>query len=703
MHKHGISIAKAFALVAFLAWGLLFPLHSNGIEPQLSPQPWVIKRYPIDKNKLNGNRQFSNVKSSTNRPFVVQVTDTLGNAISRAEVYFTITSWPDKANGQRLTTYSTVTDSLGQAHTTIFLGDTEGEYIVSAGVKSSIPNQVALFTATARKSNWLTMLVVGLLGGLALFLLGINAMSKGLRQSSGNKIRSILGTMNKTSLRGTVFGALMTIITQSSSATTVMILGFVRSGLLPFEKTIGMIFGAAIGTTITVQLIAFNLSDYSLLVVALGFGIYTFSKREGLRSTGEAVMGFGILFYGMYIMSQAMSPLRSYDPFIEILSHLERPLLGILAGTLFTALIQSSAAFIGIMLTLATQGLLSLESAIPLLLGANLGTTVTSILASIGAGREAKKVALAYSIFKVFGILLLVGLIDPFAWLIRYITTPDGTSTITSIPREIANAHTVFNVLITLVVLPFSMRYAAFIERITPKERSKKPEYKAKHLDRNLLGSPAMALNVAKQEVIEMGQLVQQMVDDIITPFTSKDAEPLKRISRSEKIVDSLRDQINSYLIELTRQDIKETHIQEAFQIMYATKEFEQVADIVSKNLAQRAEWWLQSGYEFSPEGTLELKEFHLLTQKQLKRALAVFTTLNLQKAKKMSVKYQQYKEVGLELERQHFDRLKKDVDKSVLSSKTHLELVSMLRTIGSHANNIAQIILDWPGNKEHS
>ncbi|HPX06794.1 MAG TPA: Ig-like domain-containing protein, partial [Tenuifilaceae bacterium] len=150
MHKHVISIAKAFALVAFLAWGLLFPLHSNGIEPQLSPQPWVIKRYPIDKNKLNGNRQFSNVKSSTNRPFVVQVTDTLGNAISRAEVYFTITSWPDKANGQRLTTYSTVTDSLGQAHTTIFLGDTEGEYIVSAGVKSSIPNQVALFTATAR-------------------------------------------------------------------------------------------------------------------------------------------------------------------------------------------------------------------------------------------------------------------------------------------------------------------------------------------------------------------------------------------------------------------------------------------------------------------------------------------------------------------------------------------------------------------------
>jgi len=247
------------------------------------------------------------------------------------------------------------------------------------------------------------------------------------------------------------------------------------------------------------------------------------------------------------------------------------------------------------------------------------------------------------------------------------------------------------------------MRYAAFIERITPKERSKKPEYKAKHLDRNLLGSPAMALNVAKQEVLEMGQLVQQMVDDIITPFTSKDAEPLKRISRSEKIVDSLRDQINSYLIELTRQDIKETHIQEAFQIMYATKEFEQVADIVSKNLAQRAQWWLQSGYEFSPEGTLELKEFHLLTQKQLKRALAVFTTLNLQKAKEMSVKHLQYKEVGLELERQHFDRLKKDVDKSVLSSKTHLELVSMLRTIGSHANNIAQIILDWPGNKEHS
>ncbi len=194
--------------------------------------------------------------------------------------------------------------------------------------------------------------------------------------------------------------------------------------------------------------------------------------------------------------------------------------------------------------------------------------------------------------------------------------------------------------------------------------------------------------------------IVQEMVDEIIVPFISLDKTPLNRIEDREHNVDYLRDQINQYILKITKQDTTDRETQEAIQVMYAVKELEQIADLVSKNLTERAKWWLQSGYEFSPEGKMELKEFHLLTQKQLKRAIAVFTERNLEKAKKAFKKYEDFKEFGREIERQHFGRLNKDVDKSLTSSKTHLELVSVFRTIGSHANNIAQIILEWPGNK---
>lgn len=654
--------------------------------------------------KLSGNNQHYVVGKTLKNPFIARVIDSLGNPVPDIRVYFEIVQAPDKADGQMIEPRYVRTDSLGFARCSLTLGDVYGEYQVSAKIRTDHLESFVLFTAHAKKENWVTMLVVGLLGGLALFLMGINMMSTGFKHSAGQRIRAILGKLSKNRITATGFGAFITMVTQSSSATTVMLVGFVQSGLLKFPQTIGMIFGAAIGTTLTVQLIAFNIADYSLLIIALGFAMQSFSKKEGVRFAGEAVLGFGILFFGMYLMSQAMYPLRTYDPFIDLLAKLKVPILGIIAGTLFTALIQSSAAFVGIMLTLATQGLISLEAAIPLLLGANLGTSITGIIAGLSASREAKKVAMAYTIFKLIGILMLVWIIGPFVDLVRLVT-PDvfseGSQNIpVNIPRQIANAHTIFNVLITVVMLPFTELFAKIIDKTVPKSKEKKPQFTVMYLDKNLLTTPSVALKVAKQEVVRLYDIVQGMVDDSLIPFISNDKTPLKKIEQMEEKVDFLRDQINSYLLSLTRQDITEQSIQEAFQIMYAVKELEQIADIVSKNIAERAKYWLDSESEFSADGKMELKEYHLLTQKQIKRSKAVFEELNLEKARKMIKKYQDFKDIGREMERQHFARLKQDVNKSVASSKTHLELVSMFRTIGSHANNIAQVILDWPGNK---
>jgi phosphate:Na+ symporter len=656
--------------------------------------------------KLSGNKQHLEVGKKLKKPFLVRVTDSLEHPVEGVRVYFEVLQVPDGAKNYSLDPLYVRTDSLGVASCNFSIGSKPGEYQVAAKIRTDDLESFVVFSAFGRKENWVTMLVVGLLGGLALFLLGINLMSSGFKHSAGDKIRSILGKLSQNRITATGFGAFITMVTQSSSATTVMLVGFVQSGLLKFPQTVGMIFGAAIGTTITVQLIAFRIADYSLLMVALGFALNTFSKRESLKYTGEAILGFGILFFGMHIMSEAMYPLRTFDPFIDLLSKLQLPIYGILAGTIFTALIQSSAAFIGIMLTLATQGLISLEAAIPLLMGANLGTSITGIIAGINANRDAQKVAMAYTIFKLVGVFLLIFLITPFAQLVRYVTpemaAQGAEAASENIPRLIANAHTIYNVLLTIIVLPFTNVYAKLIDWILPPTTEKKPQFTVKFLDKSLLATPSVALKLAKQEVLRLSDIVDEMVDEILIPFISKDKSPLQRIEKSEAKVDFLRDQINSYLISLTRQDVTEQSIQEAFQVMYTVKEFEQIADIVSKNLVERAKWWVQSGHEFSPEGKMELKEFHLLTQKQLKRAKEVFNELNLEKAKKMTKKYQGFKDFGRELERQHFARLKEDVNKSVASSKTHLELVSMFRTIGSHANNVAQVILEWPSNSNN-
>jgi phosphate:Na+ symporter len=654
--------------------------------------------------RASGQNQHTIAGQWLKKPFKVEVTDSLGNPIPNVRVYFEVVQTPFKSSGFKLDPIVIKTDSTGIAQSLFLLGDQPGEYQITAKIRTDTLNSFVLFSAHARKENWVLMLTVGLLGGLALFLFGINLMSIGFKHSAGNKIRTILGRLSQNRYYSTGFGAFITMVTQSSSATTVMLMGFVQSGLLRFPQTIGMVFGAAIGTTITVQLIAFKVADYSLLIIALGFVLNTFSKKEEFRFAGEAILGFGILFFGMHIMSEAMYPLRTYDPFIDLLGQLQKPILGIIAGTIFTALIQSSAAFIGIILTLATQGLISLEAAIPLLMGANLGTSITGIIAGITANREAQKVAMAYTIFKFVGVLMLVWFIAPFAHLVRYVTPStlnEGVISVSeNIPRLVANAHTIYNVLLTVILLPFTNLYGKFIEWLLPQVPEKKPKYTTKFLDKSLLSTPTVALKLAKQEVLRLCEIVEEMVDEILIPFISKDRSPLQRIQKSEVIVDYLRDQINAYLLSLTRQDVTEQSIHEAFQIMYAVKEFEQIADIVSKNLVERAQWWVQSGNEFSAEGKLELKEFHLLTQKQLKRAKNVFTDLDLEKAKKMTKKYQDYKDFGRELERQHFARLKEDVNKSVTSSKTHLELVSMFRTIGSHANNVAQVILEWPADK---
>jgi phosphate:Na+ symporter len=407
-------------------------------------------------------------------------------------------------------------------------------------------------------------------------------------------------------------------------------------------------------------------------------------------------------------MSEAMYPLRSYAPFIDLLLQLENPLLGILTGIVFTALLQSSSAFIGIVIVLATQGLLTLEAAIPMLLGSNIGTAITAFLASIKASREAKKVALANAFINIFGMLLLIWWIPGFAEIVAGISPKsslpvgDPLAMAETIPRQVANAHTLFNVMIAVILIPVTGLVAGMIDKILPeKELPEEVLMKTMYLDNNLISTPALGLNLAKQEALRIGAITQDMVGDVILPFVVKQSHVLEDLINKEKQVDFLTDEVNTYLTKIIRESVESKRAEEAFQIMYTIKELEEIADIIGNLLVSRAEIWINSDAEFSEQGKKELLEYHVKTQKQLSRALEVFRDVNLEKAKIMRSKHKKYRSIASEMEKRHYERLR-DTEKTIeTSGDTHIELMTRLRSITHHATNIARILIEWKIGKK--
>jgi phosphate:Na+ symporter len=627
-------------------------------------------------------------------PFVVQVSDSAGQPVPGIQVAFRIISQPELCEDAELSHSLVMTDSLGQAQTELTLGSKAGSYQVVARIREGFPDNEVLFSAKASRRNWVWILVITLSGGLGLFLFGMHAMSEGMQQSAGERLRSILENVTRNRIVGAGIGTLVTTIIQSSSATSVMLVSFVNAGLMQFRQTIPVLLGAAIGTTITAQIIAFKITEYSLLLVAAGFFLQAFSKKERLKYAGSAVFGFGVLFFGLEIMSDAMAPLRDYAPFIDLLLRLENPLVGILVGTVFTALIQSSSAFVGIMIVLSSQGLLSLDASIPLLLGSNLGTPVTAVLASLKADTEAKKVALSFVLVKLISVLIFAG------WTVQMGKLLQQFSPEASLPRLIANAHTLINGVLMLVVLPVTPQVAWLVDRIAgkPKEITKKA-FRTLYLDQGMTSTPSLALNLAKQEIIRMGMIVRAMFSLILQPFLEKNASNLGTIYVHEQEVNFLSDAIKDYFLKINRESMNSQQNNESFLLLYSLNEFEKIADIISGNLATRADRWSLKEYDFSEQGKKEISQFHEKIEKQLKRSLEVFDEANLQKATQMKAKHKEYRNLSRELEKQHYDRIMEGMTESIESSKTHLEVLALFSTIDSHATSIARIALDWDKN----
>ena len=470
--------------------------------------------------------------------------------------------------------------------------------------------------AESQGINWATM-GMQLFGGLAIFLFGMEQMGESLKRVAGSRMKDILGKLTTNRLAGLLTGALVTAVIQSSSVTTVMLVGFVTAGLMSLSQAIGVILGADIGTTITAQIVAFKVTKYALLLVAVGFLFMFAGKKEQTKQYGALVMGLGLIFFGMGLMSGGMKPLRSYEPFIEMMQQVSHPVIGILVATVFTSLIQSSSATMGVVIAMALQGLITLEAGIALALGANIGTCATAGLAAIGKPREAVRVAVAHVTFKIVGVLLIVWFIPPFAEFIRSISPQYGELTgfeklAAETPRQIANAHTVFNVGIAFAFLPLAAVFARFCEWLVPDRPVVEPVViQARYLDEALITTAPLALDRVRREIGRLGARVDDMLDSALPAIVSGSKAQLEALAEMDTDIDILHGYIVEYLGKISAGKMTSEESSEVMKLLQVANLLEQIGDVIETNLVKIGRQRIEEEVVVSKATQAFIKRYH--------------------------------------------------------------------------------------------
>ncbi|NNF59122.1 MAG: Na/Pi cotransporter family protein [Rhodothermaceae bacterium] len=460
-------------------------------------------------------------------------------------------------------------------------------------------------------------IMIGLAGGLALFLFGMEQMTAALKQVAGSGMKTLLARLTTNRFSAAFAGAFVTAVIQSSSVTTVLVVGFISAGLMTMGQSVGVIMGANVGTTITAQIVAFKVTQYALILVAVGFAALFVSKRERVRQYGTMLMGLGLIFFGMELMSDATRPLRSYEPFIALMQQMANPAFGILVGAAFTAVIQSSSATTGVVIVLATQGFITLEAGIALVFGANVGTCVTALLAAIGKPREAVRAAMIHVLFNVLGVVLWVGFIGYLADFVQaFSPSASGLAGVDRLaaetPRQIANAHTVFNIANTLLFLPFTTLLARLVTRLVPDQ----PEdadvvIQPRYLDELLLDTPTLALDRVRMELRRLGERAHTMVGEALPIALDGEVEDLKALERRDDEVDVLHGAIVTYLGRLAQKNLDRTQAEQHFDYLEAANNIENIADLIETNVVGAGLERLGAGMQVSAATREKLAALH--------------------------------------------------------------------------------------------
>ena len=538
----------------------------------------------------------------------------------------------------------------------------------------------------------------GLLGGLAVFIYGMNMMSECLQKAAGEKMKSILAMLTRNPLLGVLAGALTTAVLQSSSATTVMAIGFVSAGLMSLPQAISIILGANIGTTMTAQIIAFKISDYIYLIVFLGFAMAFVSKSEKVKNIGQTIFAFGLLFLGIETMGHVMKPLASSPVFTNMIAEVsDIPVLGVLVGTLMTLVVQSSSATIAVLQNFAAQAgpdgvtsILGLAGAIPVLLGDNIGTTITALLAAVGQSKNAKRTAVAHCVFNISGCLLFIWFVNPYAAFIQSIS-PSGPE-VEVISRQIANAHTIFNItmtcvwvgLINKVMVPIVMRIVPDSEVIA-EENPMEPQY----LDSNLINQPSAALQLVAKEVVHCSDIVQGLIGNTRELMKKEDAGLLAGIYEQEAAARNLHERITEYLADLFSAGVlTEEQATQTAGLMYVLSDVDRIA-ILCGDAARAVQEKMDKKYKFSKEAKKDLEKSLQLVEEMYRNALSVMENGSKEDVKAIFKKKILIRDLDISMRKAHMARVSKGKCAANMTVPYN-KLLHIIDRMGNNCVNIA-------------
>ncbi len=542
-------------------------------------------------------------------------------------------------------------------------------------------------------------MIVTLLGGLVIFIYGMNLMSDGLQKAAGEKMKNILALLTKNPVVGVLAGGLTTAVLQSSSATTVMAIGFVSAGLMTLPQAISIILGANIGTTITAQLIAFQIGDYAWTFVVIGFIMYFFIKKENIVNIGQTIFGFGMLFIGINIMGNTMEPLAAAPEFANIMMSVKDiPVLGVVIGAVSTAVVQSSSAVIAVIQNLASKAgpdgvtsVIGLSGALPILYGSNIGTTITAIFASIGGTVNAKRAAAAHTIFNIVGSVIFMFFITPFSKFIQYIS-PSGAE-LAVISRQIANAHMFFNIINTVIWLPFIWLLVKIVTKIIPEKESEKLPSEPVYLDYNMIGQPVFAMHLACNELTRVANYTLEMVADAKKAFIDGSEDAIARLMQSEEIVNELQDATVQYLSSMFADEaLTERQSKELAGLLHIAADIEHIGDHCV-NIAEFADDKLKKGYEFSDSAYAELFESFDQVTMMLKDTIKTFETRDTNLAEDVLAQEDAVNENEERLRMTHMKRLETGKC-SPEFTVIYTDIIHNIEKIGDSCTNIARIIV---------
>ncbi len=644
--------------------------------------------YPVGQKTLTG------LESGTiNQGLVVKVLKN-GQPAAGEMVRFHLSSAAGK--NAEVSPLETRTDKDGFAKATLKIGDAPGDYLVEAFHNGKLETPPLQIRVKALRRGWIFFLLLGLFGGLALFLYGMEASSEGLQKAAGEKMRVILGKLTNKPVMGVLVGTLTTAAIQSSSATTVMVIGFVSSTLMTLKQAIGVIFGCNIGTTLTVQLIAFNIAEYSPLLIALGFflSIVLGGRSQALKFTGQVIFGFGLIFFGMGFMSESMNPLRSVPAFTGLMAEIgDKPILGLAFSALFTGIIQSSGAAIGISIALATQGILSLKAAIVIAFGANIGTTMTAALGSLGSGRDGKRVALIHFIFNFAGVLLFFPFLTPFTAFIKKITDAVEPG---NISRAIANAHMLFNLLNTVVFLPFIGILEGTVRYLIKDAKTPPGAFRPQYIQPGDIKSSSLSLEQTRRELLRAGAIVLETVKDLRNIFNPQALVAAENhVETTNRQIALLSDAIKLYLRDLAKLTLTNSESREATYYLHLAEDMRQLANSLHMEVLPVMKSVAEKHNSFTANQKKDLEFMLSKVAELLEKNLQAFETKNIPLAEESGLLYKKLKFMLKKVQSENLESLLRTTEQDSRAMNAFVDVLDAIRITATEVHQISKTILE--------